>query len=70
MSTKELVLKEIENLPDIDLEQLLHYLQSRRHPSNPSPPIATENKDAEVFWNAYLESENEYNEVYQRLANA
>ncbi len=71
MTTKEILLKEIDRLPDADIDRLLAYLHSLGKPTAGITPSATDTlSDDEIFWNAYLESESEYHEVYQRLANA
>jgi hypothetical protein len=66
MSTKELILQELEQSSAKELEQFWAILQHVR--KSPDKSATAESSDA--FWQAYLESEQEYGEVYQRLANS
>jgi hypothetical protein len=71
MTTKEILLKEIDRLPDADIDRLLAYVHSLGQTTSPKTKIDPSTPgDDEIFWSAYLESESEYHEVYQRLANA
>lgn len=62
MNTKELIIQELEQLPE---SLLLRVLESVRQLKN-SEQVATK----ERIWQAYLESEHENEEVYRRLANS
>jgi hypothetical protein len=66
MSTKELILQELEQSSARELEQFWAILQHVR--KSPDESATAERGDA--FWQAYLESEQAYGEVYQRLANS
>jgi hypothetical protein len=66
MSTKELILQALEQATAEQLEEVWVSIQHIQQPTK--TPSATDR--SEVFWQAYLESEQEYEEVYQRLANS
>jgi hypothetical protein len=62
MSTKELILQEIEQLPESLMADCLELVRSLK---------AKQNQDIRPdFLNAYLESVAEYEEVYRRLADS
>jgi flagellar biosynthesis/type III secretory pathway chaperone len=64
MTIKELILQELDRASDEELQRFWQSLQQIRHGQ---PQI---NQHNEAFWQAYLESEQEYEEVYQRLADS
>ncbi len=66
MSTKELILAELDRVSPLELPGILQYLRELQ----PTPTDTEENKTNPSFWEAYLQSEQEYHEVYQRLADA
>ncbi len=67
MSTKELILAELDRVSPLELPRILQYLQELQ----PTSTVDNEeNKTNPTFWEAYLQSEQEYHEVYQRLADA
>ena len=67
MSTKELILLKIDRIPALELPKVLKYLQLLEQ----SYEMGASTEDGlPTFWDAYLESEQEYSEVYQRLADA
>ena len=63
MTTKDLLLQEIDQVPEHRLEEVLEFVRSlkAKHPAN------SEHSDV---WNAYLASKREREEVYRRLANS
>ena len=67
MSTKEIILLKLDRIPDLELPKVLNYLQLLEQSFGMETSTAD---DMPTFWDAYLESEQEYNEVYQRLADA
>ncbi len=62
MNTKELIIEELNQLPETLLPQVL---ESIRQLNNSEREIAKEQ-----VWQTYLESERENEEVYQHLANS
>lgn len=62
MNTKNIIIQELNQLPETLLPKVL---ESIRQLSN-----SEQNKAKERVWKAYLESEQENEEVYQRLANS
>ena len=62
MTTKELLLQEIDQVPEPMLEEVLDFVRSLK--AEVKPEI-----DPKV-WQAYLDSEREREEVYRRLANS
>ena len=67
MSIKELILLKIDRIPALELPKVLKYLQLLEQ----SYEMGTSTEDdLPTFWDAYLESEQEYSEVYRRLADA
>ncbi len=66
MSTKELIFQALEQATAEQLEAVWASIQHIQHPAQASSTT----ERSEVFWQAYLESEQEYEEVYQRLANS
>lgn len=65
MTTKELIIQELEQSSPEVLEQILALLQRTRTSAESHTA-----DHSEAFWQAYSESEQEYEEVYQRLANS
>ena len=62
MKTEEKIIEEIKQLTEEELVNLLEYIHSlKRQPKSSLK---------EKIWLAYLESEQEREEVYQRLANS
>ncbi len=64
MSIKEKILRELEQLPDSSLQDVLEFIYSLN-----SKEQSDNSLDQEV-WKAYLKSEKEREEVYRRLANS
>ena len=65
MTIKERLLQELESAPDDFLEQVLQFvLEHKRHPPEPEDEIRAQ------VWQAYLDSVQQYEEVYRRLANS
>jgi hypothetical protein len=62
MTTKDLIIQELEQLPEPDLEQVLRTIRALKKDKSA-------NLDEQI-WQAYLESEQENEEVYRRLANS
>lgn len=62
MNTKDLIIEELNQLPETLLPQVL---ESIRQLNNSERETAKEQ-----VWQAYLESERENEEVYQHLANS
>ena len=62
MTTKELLLQEIDQVPEPMLEEVLDFVRSLKAEAKPEI-------DPKV-WQAYLDSEREREEVYRRLANS
>lgn len=62
MTTKDLLLQEIDQVPEHRLEEVLEFVRSLK--AKQQPEI-----DPKV-WQAYLDSEREREEVYRRLANS
>jgi hypothetical protein len=62
MTTKDLIIQELDQLPEPDLEQVLKTIRALKKDKS-------ENLDEQI-WQAYLESEQENEEVYRRLANS
>ncbi|HLO51299.1 MAG TPA: DUF2281 domain-containing protein [Kamptonema sp.] len=62
MTTKDLLLQEIDQVPEHILEEVLEFVRSLK--AKPQPEV-----DPKV-WQAYLDSEREREEVYRRLANS
>ena len=62
MTTKDLIIQELEQLPETDLEQVLMTIRALKKGKSV-------NLDEQI-WQAYLESEQENEEVYRRLANS
>jgi hypothetical protein len=63
MATKEQLIHEIDQMPDSMIEQVLEFVLSlkTKHSSE---------SNSSDFWNAYLASKREREEVYRRLANS
>ncbi|MBE9031715.1 DUF2281 domain-containing protein [filamentous cyanobacterium LEGE 11480] len=66
MTTKERILKALEHASESELAEFWQSIQQIQQSTAAAPK--TEQDDA--VWNAYLESEQEYEEVYTRLANS
>ena len=64
MTIKEQLLKELEQLPESQLEVILRLVRSLKEQSGQDA-----DHDDRV-WQAYLDSEKQYEEVYRRLANS
>ena len=62
MKTQEKIIEEIKQLTEEEQIKLLEYIHSLKTKSQSSLPSK--------IWEAYLESEQEREEVYQRLANS
>ena len=62
MKTQEKIIEEIKQLTEEELINLLEYIQSLK--------IKSQYSLKDKIWEAYLESEQEREEVYQRLANS
>lgn len=62
MKTKDQLIQEIEQVPESRLEEVLDFVRSLKA----KQPQELEDR----AWQAYLESEQERKEVYQRLADS
>jgi hypothetical protein len=62
MTTKERILKELEQIPESQFESILAYLQRLSAP--------TQDQIDDAFLKAYERSVEERKEVYQRLADS
>ena len=61
MTTKELILEELDRIPELELERVLAYVKELVSPSQ-------ETDDA-AFLKVYTALKDKRKEVYQRLAN-
>ena len=61
MTTKELILEELDRIPEPELERVLAYLKELVVPSQET--------DDEAFLKVYAALKDKRKEVYQRLAN-
>lgn len=62
MTAKEQLLQELDQVPEAVLLKVLEFVRSLK---------TEEQQELEAkMWQAYLDSEQERNEVYQRLANS
>jgi len=64
MTIKEQLIQELEQLPEAQLEAVLTLVRSLK--AEPD----TNSDHSSRFWQAYLASEQQYEEVYRRLANS
>ncbi len=62
MNTKDLIIQELNQLPEILLPKVLESIRQLRN--------SEQDNAKDRVWKAYLESEQENEEVYQRLANS
>jgi hypothetical protein len=62
MTTKDLIIQELDQLPESALPEILEIVRRWKHEQH--QPLR------EKIWQAYLDSERERKEVYQRLANS
>ncbi len=72
MTTKDLILKALEEVPESALPEILQYLRSQKiagqtAASSPAEPLPSLE---ERTWQAYLESERDREAVYRRLAES
>jgi hypothetical protein len=63
MTIKEQLIQELEHLPEAQLEAVLTLVRSLK------AELDQDSHDSRV-WQAYLASEQQYEEVYRRLANS
>jgi hypothetical protein len=63
MTTKDLIIQELDQLPESALEKLLVIVSSLKAESS-------KNSVRPEVWEAYLASKQERREVYQRLADS
>jgi hypothetical protein len=63
MTTKDLIIQELDQLPEPALEKLLEIVHSLKVENS-------ENTVRQEVWEAYLASKQEREEVYRRLANS
>lgn len=64
--TKEQILQELEQLPEPILVKVLEFARTLQLQTDQATEANLESR----IWQAYLESERERREVYQRLANS
>ncbi|MBM0743195.1 DUF2281 domain-containing protein [Phormidium sp. CLA17] len=64
MTIKEQLIQELEQLPEAQLEAVLALVRSLK-----AKPDQDSDHNSRV-WQAYLASEQQYEEVYRRLANS
>lgn len=62
MNTKDLIIQELNQLPELLLPKVLESIRQLRN--------SEQDNAKDRVWKAYLESEQENEEVYQRLANS
>ncbi len=62
MNTKDLIIQELNQLPETLLPKVLESIRQLKN--------SEQHNRSEYVWQAYLESEQENEEVYQRLANS
>ncbi|HEY9883465.1 MAG TPA: hypothetical protein V6C98_07620 [Thermosynechococcaceae cyanobacterium] len=62
MTTKDLIIQALDDVPESSLPEILDYVRNRQEKQSQSLQ--------ERIWQAYLESENERDEVYRRLADS
>jgi anaerobic ribonucleoside-triphosphate reductase len=62
MTTKELIVQELDQVPESALSEILEYVRCLKQKLPQSLP--------ERIWQSYLDSEQEREEVYQRLADS
>lgn len=62
MDTKDLIIHELDQLPEAVLLKVLESIRQLKD--------AEQKTDKAQVWQAYLESEQENEEVYRRLANS
>ncbi|NJN88796.1 MAG: DUF2281 domain-containing protein [Leptolyngbyaceae cyanobacterium SL_7_1] len=62
MTTKDLIIQALDDVPESALSEILDYVQGQRLEQSQSLQ--------ERIWQAYLESEHEREEVYRRLADS
>ena len=62
MTTKDLIIQALDDVPESALPEILDYVRNRQEKQSQSLQ--------ERIWQAYLESENERDEVYRRLADS
>ncbi|HEY9696214.1 MAG TPA: hypothetical protein V6D10_03060 [Trichocoleus sp.] len=65
MTTKEQIIQALDRMPESSLQKVLAFTKELQFKAN-SPEAALD----EQAWQAYLESEQEREEVYRRLANS
>jgi hypothetical protein len=71
MTLKEELIQELQQVPESELVKVLEFLRSLKVNTVDSgdPDVLSSEGDRSV-WNAYLESEQEREEVYRRLASS
>ncbi len=62
MTTKDLIIQALDDVPESALSEILEYVRDRKEKQLQSLQ--------ERIWQAYLESEHERDEVYRRLADS
>jgi len=62
MNTKDLIIQELDQLPETLLPKVLESIRQLK--------ASEQNNVRERVWEVYLESEQENEEVYQRLADS
>jgi hypothetical protein len=65
MTTKELIIQELERIPEVELTQVLSYLK-QLHPVEPPTQAAIDNE----FLQTYAHVVEQRHEIFQRLADA
>ncbi|USR91699.1 DUF2281 domain-containing protein [Phormidium yuhuli AB48] len=68
MTVKEKLLEKIEQLSEPELAKVLEFVTVHLEPQ--MGQTETENLKSSAAWKAYLQSEQEREEVYRRLANS
>jgi len=64
MTIKDEIITELEQMPESSLSQVLAFVHSLKQKPDQHPVVEDE------LWQAYLDSEQEREEVYRRLANS
>jgi len=62
MTTRDQIIQALDDIPESALLEILDYVRNRQEKQSQSLQ--------ERIWQAYLESENERDEVYRRLADS
>jgi hypothetical protein len=70
VTLKEELIQELEHLSELDLLRVLEYVRVELLKAPPGQETLSEQSKTDPVWQAYLESEQEREEVYRRLASS